>query len=615
MQNRATRPPSRTLQTLPAAVPDLDSAGIGIWQGRTVFLETSLQAKNSLSTEQQTFVESSNSLIAAGSSSSPISDSFSPASRVRAAVRYSSPLSRTAYEPLLTTPRPSFPTPNQKPIHPFFTSQKPFVPTPTRPRLVAHYSSAESESESSKDGNENTLASDYPSQQNKALENEDIVNLMNKVEDMRIVGPTKVVLSNPNTTKTTARRPLAKAQTLQSLSQGLQSLNDGVELSMGTSQGETPRPSTHSLSKAYNPKLTKFHFLTYPRPPTVVYTRSITEADDLIGCLKGSMVGFDIEWPMKLNKKWNRTTNRYEFQQGRTAMVQLCDEKLIILIHLETTMDLPPKLIDLIRDPKVYKLGVNSKGDGQKLIRDFPQHFPEDKGPSSLLELSWMAKAVDPDRAGYGRTLIALSVLCRGYLGRELDKDPNVRQSDWSRELNVNQREYAANDVFVSIQLFYTFQRLAQERNIKLHLDHYSTTLGMAYSKPLSSYNTTGETLDTGLSAALAAISTGVKPPTPAKMTALNAFLLGHAINDIATTKSIKNTSVMHYILDALLILRLDFVKPNVRRRLWHEVDYPIWKLSKFKSLHGQLLAENGEHPAQNEKQSPNQNDGYSVTP
>ena len=72
--------------------------------------------------------------------------------------------------------------------------------------------------------------------------------------------------------------------------------------------------------------------------------------------------------------------------------------------------------------------------DGLKLLRDFPEIFPE--GIASLLELSHLARKVDPIRMGPGRVLIALAKLVGHYTGKDLDKTPHIRGGGWMEKLS-----------------------------------------------------------------------------------------------------------------------------------------------------------------------------------
>lgn len=71
--------------------------------------------------------------------------------------------------------------------------------------------------------------------------------------------------------------------------------------------------------------------------------------------------------------------------------------------------------------------------DGYKLIRDYPDAFP--KGMKSLLELSRMARHVDPILTGPGNGVIAFAKLVRAYLDQVMPKDPDVRCNGWMTKL------------------------------------------------------------------------------------------------------------------------------------------------------------------------------------
>ena len=67
-------------------------------------------------------------------------------------------------------------------------------------------------------------------------------------------------------------------------------------------------------------------------PPTIVYTACADEADDLIPLLQGDVVGFDMEWPV--NYRRFKGTTSAQYLPGQTALVQVCDEKMVLLLHL-----------------------------------------------------------------------------------------------------------------------------------------------------------------------------------------------------------------------------------------------------------------------------------------
>ncbi len=69
-----------------------------------------------------------------------------------------------------------------------------------------------------------------------------------------------------------------------------------------------------------------YSYKQYPLIPAVVYTRHEEEANDLVGCLKGPL-GFDLEWPVSFRR--GRAP-----QEWPTALVQICDSRMIVLIQV-----------------------------------------------------------------------------------------------------------------------------------------------------------------------------------------------------------------------------------------------------------------------------------------
>ena len=102
-------------------------------------------------------------------------------------------------------------------------------------------------------------------------------------------------------------------------------------------------------------------------------------------------------------------------------------------------------MIDVLESPARIKMGVNIRGDAQKLVRDFskaaPVHQVKMRG---LLELSKLAAVVDPERFG-DRKLISLQWLVGAFLSFHLPKTDGTRQSDWSKPLSTRQQQCASS--------------------------------------------------------------------------------------------------------------------------------------------------------------------------
>jgi len=74
-----------------------------------------------------------------------------------------------------------------------------------------------------------------------------------------------------------------------------------------------------------------FRYQDLPFPPKVVYTRDLAEANDVLACLTGKAVAFDMEWPTRTRDK---DTQKWVYGQAKTALMQFSDEKLVVLVHV-----------------------------------------------------------------------------------------------------------------------------------------------------------------------------------------------------------------------------------------------------------------------------------------
>jgi len=92
--------------------------------------------------------------------------------------------------------------------------------------------------------------------------------------------------------------------------------------------------------------------------------------------------------------------------------------------------------------PHYTKLGVHISADCTRLQRYYsvPSH--------SYFELSHLYKSVflasTPELIN--RKSVAMSAIVRDVYGLEIAKEQNIRGSDWSRKVDVNQIDYALSD-------------------------------------------------------------------------------------------------------------------------------------------------------------------------
>ncbi|WRT67395.1 uncharacterized protein IL334_004366 [Kwoniella shivajii] len=315
-------------------------------------------------------------------------------------------------------------------------------------------------------------------------------------------------------------------------------------------------------------KLPFFHYQHCPCPPQVIYTSDSAEANEHLSRLQGNVLGFDLEWPPFI-------------LENRAAMIQLCDENLVVLIHIGKDGEIPSKAIELLRDPKINKVGVFIGGDMKKLIRDFPHLFddPNLPKPASILELSRLVRLVDPEWRGPGKRMISLAEQCEHYLDKVLDKDDNLRKGNWAGELDHAAIDYAANDVYSSILIYHKLISISKAKDLKF--DHKPLLVDLdPPSKPKRDrFPTVQEIEAKRLAGPTKHIIAGEEfflswdrtKPTPAIMKAFEAFLSGRSIPEYANERGIKEITVKMYICEAVKAVGVNALSAEDQYRFFEE--------------------------------------------
>ena len=293
-----------------------------------------------------------------------------------------SPLARTAYMP----PRETLKV--DKPVHPFFvqylrSKSAPLPPPTQRPRLVAHFSSTTEGSgatapASTRSQSQSTSYSAFTGR----LPDAELAELADDLERMMVQDtPARPVrpLGKTHQVGQSRSAPLPRGESQKAKpAQGKSSKGKWKSRDTGSRSIEdswlSDRFSTSTMSEEPQQQqqqqqpddvdvdvdvdvdgdepletvevgaLPIFHYRTYRsalgRPPRTVSTSHPQEADDLVGCLRGRVIGFDLEWPAKQQKVWTRDAQTEQWsvrwQQGKTAVVQLCDDRVVIVIHLKS---------------------------------------------------------------------------------------------------------------------------------------------------------------------------------------------------------------------------------------------------------------------------------------
>jgi hypothetical protein len=194
------------------------------------------------------------------------------------------------------------------------------------------------------------------------------------------------------------------------------------------------------------------------KKPTVHYCKSVTTTERVIQMYFADqkVIGFDIEWApdfMKFSSKSPRTA---------LSLVQIASEDRIGLFHIaqyprqqdETPESLvAPSLRKIMEDPGVTKVGVAIKADCTRLRKNLGI---ESQG---LFELSHLYKLVkfseSKDTHLINKLLVSLATQVQDHLHLPLFKG-EVRGSDWSQPLQMEQILYAASDPYAAVQLYYT---------------------------------------------------------------------------------------------------------------------------------------------------------------
>ncbi|CCM05408.1 uncharacterized protein FIBRA_07625 [Fibroporia radiculosa] len=170
-------------------------------------------------------------------------------------------------------------------------------------------------------------------------------------------------------------------------------------------------------AKSKDAMLPLYSYKTYIPEPVVVYTRHEEEADELVQVLK-SPLGFDMEWRVM----WGQ--NKHTMQR-RTALVQLSDERMILLIQVSAmqrkSVALPFEHVWIF----LYRVPAKTQDDGEKLFRDYGILA------ANLVELGAFAHCADPIfKSMYNRNVVSLARMVEHYTETTLDKG-EVRISNW----------------------------------------------------------------------------------------------------------------------------------------------------------------------------------------
>lgn len=162
------------------------------------------------------------------------------------------------------------------------------------------------------------------------------------------------------------------------------------------------------------------------------------------------VLGFDLEWMAD--------STRWDGLKKNVSLIQLASPSRIGLFHVALFPDtkdmVGPSFRSIMENPDVMKVGVSIKGDTTRLRRCLDVHS------RGLIELSNLYKLVVHSRNQeyhkINRRLVPLAVQVEEFLHLPLFKGQDVRSSDWSKALNMDQVLYSASDAYAGVQLYAT---------------------------------------------------------------------------------------------------------------------------------------------------------------
>lgn len=141
--------------------------------------------------------------------------------------------------------------------------------------------------------------------------------------------------------------------------------------------------------------------------------------------------------------------------KGRASAVSLLQvatySGLCVLVRLQPLggggrWPFPLSLVEVLRDPRVLKVGVGCYEDGKRLTRDYGLSL------SCTVDLRYLALRQRRMALSNG---LSLKSLAADLLNVSLDKSLELRCSDWEADqLTLEQMAYAARDAQVSVALF-----------------------------------------------------------------------------------------------------------------------------------------------------------------
>lgn len=186
--------------------------------------------------------------------------------------------------------------------------------------------------------------------------------------------------------------------------------------------------------------------------------------------LNEKVIGFDLEWS---TESYRSTSPRQN-----VSLVQLASQSRVALLHVAlfpSKDDLvPPTLKRIMEDSGITKTGVWIKGDCTRLRKYLGI---ESKG---VFELSHLFRQVKYTRNGrhdlINKRLVSLADQVKETMHLPMFKGQDLRSSDWSKALAMDQIVYSASDAYAAVHLYamlnHQREKLDPTPPLPFHVEH-----------------------------------------------------------------------------------------------------------------------------------------------
>lgn len=186
--------------------------------------------------------------------------------------------------------------------------------------------------------------------------------------------------------------------------------------------------------------------------------------------LNEKVIGFDLEWSTESYRSTSPRKN--------VSLIQLASQSRVALLHVAlfpSKDDLvPPTLKRIMEDSEITKTGVWIKGDCTRLRKYLGI---ESKG---VFELSHLFRQVKYTRNGrhdlINKRLVSLADQVKETMHLPMFKGQDVRSSDWSKALAMDQIVYSASDAYAAVHLYamlnHQREKLDPTPPLPFHVEH-----------------------------------------------------------------------------------------------------------------------------------------------